>query len=203
MKFVVHSHRYGEQVIKTNMPGPWGEVEKVLNGITDKDLMGQFPKSKNRMSLSAAINDLIYDRLKYEGWAHEVPIFQDKDYVDRDAERWRLDFAKGDISIEVAFNHGEAIAWNLIKPVLASELNHVRKAIQTRAGIIIMATEKLKSKGAFDGAVGTYEKTLRYMKPLNNILTVPMMIIGLEAPEAFRLVKKKINGKNVGEIVSC
>ena len=29
--------------------------------------------------------------------------------------RWRLDFAKESISLEVAFNHGEAIAWNLLK----------------------------------------------------------------------------------------
>ena len=50
----------------------------------------------------------------------------------------RLDFAKNDISIEVGFNHGEAIAWNFIKPTLAGELNHVEKAIQTKICIIII-----------------------------------------------------------------
>ena len=40
---------------------------------------------------------------------------------------WRLDFAKGTISVEVAFNHGEATAWNFMKPTLASEVNHVEK----------------------------------------------------------------------------
>lgn len=201
MKFVTHSHRYGEQIIKQNMAEQWGEIENMLAGISDEDLIKQFPESTNRMSLSAAINTLIYDRLLYEGWQHEVPIFQDKDYIEKDAERWRLDFAKKDISVEVAFNHGEAIAWNLVKPVLASELNHVRKAVQTRAGIIILATAKMKARGAFDGAVGTYEKTLRYLRPLNNVLTVPMIIIGLEAPESFHLDKKKVNGKNTGVIV--
>jgi hypothetical protein len=36
--------------------------------------------------------------------------------------------------------------------VLASELNHVEKAIQTRAGILICATYEMKSAGGFDGA---------------------------------------------------
>ena len=47
--------------------------------------------------------------------------------------RWYLDFAKEPISIEVAFNSQmrEATAHNLIKPLLASQLNHVEKDIQT------------------------------------------------------------------------
>ncbi len=71
-----------------------------------------------------------------------------------------MDFAKEDISIEVAFKHSEAIAWNLIKPVLASELNHVPKAIQTKVGVIISATKTMKKAGGFDSAVGNYEKFL-------------------------------------------
>ncbi len=201
MEYVIHSHRYGEQIIKQTMPKTWGELEGVISGISDEDLIAQFPNSATRMSLSGAINDLIDEGLRSSKWEPQAAIFQDKDYKYKDAERWRLDFAKEDLSVEVAFNHGEAIAWNLIKPVLASELNHVEKAIQTKAGVIIFATEKLKSSGAFDGAVGTYEKALRYLKPFNDILTVPMVIIGLKAPKTFHLVKRKIGGKNVGEIV--
>ena len=63
-----------------------------------------------------------------------------------------------DISIEVAFNHSTVIAWNLIKPALASELNHVQKAIQTKIGVIITATNDMKVAGGFDSAIGTYEK---------------------------------------------
>ena len=73
-----------------------------------------------------------------------------------------LDFAKNSISVEVAFNHAEAIAHNIIKPVLASELNHVQK-IQTKLGIIVTAT-KYETKG-FDGAVGTFEQFIEYFKP--------------------------------------
>lgn len=126
----------------------------------------------------------------------------------------RLDFAKtsssgkeakSGIAIEVAFNHGEAIAWNLLKPVLAAEINHVdtETDIGVGIGVYICATENLKEAGAFDGAVGEYEKVLRYLSPLFAKLTVPMVIIGLEAPESFRVEKRKnaITGKNKGQIV--
>ena len=98
-----------------------------------------------------------------------------------------MDFAKNNISVEVAFNHGEAIAWNLLKPVLASELNHVQKDAQTRLGVVIMASEDMKRLGGFDSAVGTFEKAVRYLKPLQNQLTCPMVLIGLSAPESFEV----------------
>jgi len=130
-------------------------------------------------------------------WRKESKIFQGDDYSDN---RWRLDFAKDSISIEVAFNHGEAIAWNLIKPVLASELNHVQKDISTEIGVIICATKNLKEKGGFDGSVGEYEKFLTYLQPLRDLLSVPMVIIGLEAPETFRIRHQKIDKATKGYI---
>ena len=108
-----------------------------------------------------------------------------------------IGFAKKNISLEVAFNHGEAIAWNLLKPVLASELNHVQKEAQTSLGVVIMATEDMKSAGGFDSAVGTYEKAIRYLKPLQNQLSCPMVLIGLKAPEHFVLNMKVLPKEHV------
>ena len=47
----------------------------------------------------------------------------------------------------------------------------------------------MKKAGNFDGAVGSYEKFLRYLLPLQNILTTPILIIGLQAPETFHIDK--------------
>ena len=90
----------------------------------------------------------------------------------------------------MAFNHGGNVSWNLIKPVLSSELNHVKKAIQTKAGIVITATKKMKRAGGFDGAVGSYEKYVEYLKPLNNLLTTPILVIGLLPPETFKIIQR-------------
>ena len=101
-----------------------------------------------------------------------------------------LDYVKNKISIEVAFNHQEATAHNIMKPVLASELNHVKKDIQTELGLIIVATESLKKKGNFDSAIGTFEKFIEYFKPYNNIISIPIVLIGLDKPDDFYIDSK-------------
>lgn len=200
MNFEVHSHRYAEELLDRLWRAQWEEVKDIISGIGDEELISNFEICAGvTKSLSAAINTILKGRLEEAGWSSESPIFQEAEYTGRDSERWRLDFAKQDISIEVAFNHGEAVAWNLLKPVLASELNHVRKAIQTKVGIIIFASEELKEKGGFDSAVGTFEKARRYLRPFNNILSVPIAVIGLGAPATFFIRHETLpNGRKRG-----
>ncbi|HRE76447.1 MAG TPA: BglII/BstYI family type II restriction endonuclease [Flavobacterium sp.] len=181
------------------------EMIGIIENITEEDIIqrhnnfGALNIEHTPMSLSKSINNILKDRFVEAGWNEESAIFQDNQYQ---GETWRLDFAKDDISIEVAFNHSSVIAWNLLKPVLASELNHVNKAIQTKLGVVITATEALKRAGGFDGAVGTYEKYIEYLPPLNNVLTVPLLIIGLEPPETFHIEQfQHAPRKKIGKVV--
>ncbi|WDO13949.1 hypothetical protein MH928_04430 [Flavobacterium sp. WW92] len=181
------------------------EMTGIIDGISEADLIdkhnsyGAINVEYTPMSLSRAINHLLREKFIASGWHQESAIFQDSQYQ---GDTWRLDFAKRDISIEVAFNHSSVIAWNLLKPVLASELNHVNKAIQTKIGVVITATEALKRLGGFDGAVGTYEKYLEYLPPLNNVLTIPLFIIGLDAPDSFRVQHHQYAPrKKIGQII--
>ncbi len=190
MNYDVHSFRYGLDLFQTNpqFTGLWNEIQHVLTSITDEDLITYFNSNRrtSKKSLSEAINTLIDERLTDLQWNRQSPIFNNSEYRPTSRNRWwTLDFTKDSIAVEVAFNHGEAVAWNLIKPVLSSELNHVEKAIQTHAGIIITAKDTLKRAGNFDSAIGTYEKFLQYLAPFRNLLSVPMVIIGLDAPETF------------------
>ena len=202
MEFISTSFRHAGVILnEPEFIEQFTEVIDVISGITEQDLIdkhtsyGLINDERTPKSLSKAINELFKERFVPLGWNAESKIFQDNYYQ---GETWRLDFAKKDISIEVGFNHSTVIAWNLIKPVLASELNHVQKAIQTKIGIVITATQELKVNGGFDGAIGTYEKYLDYLAPMNNILTVPLLLIGLAAPKTFKLadvqyaVRKKI-----------
>ncbi|MGL4730889.1 MAG: BglII/BstYI family type II restriction endonuclease [Clostridium sp.] len=196
MNYRVHSFRNGLTIFENdpNYIYLWNEVQDVLSNITDEDIINEYNDSgrSSKKSISDAINKLIDRRLHNNfGWHRQSPIFNDSEYRPTSRSHWwTLDFAKGEVAIEVAFNHGEAVAWNLIKPVLSGELNHVEKAIQTSAGIIICATHSMKLAGNFDGSVGTYEKFLQYLNPFRNILTVPMVIIGLEQPQTFKIDKK-------------
>ena len=206
MRFKQTSFRHAGVILnESEFVDNLSDVIGVINSISDSDLInrhnsyGLENEEKLPKSLSKSINELIKERLIDLNWAEESAIFQDDYYS---GENWRLDFAKDNISIEVAFNHSSVIAWNLIKPVLASELNHVQKAIQTKAGIIITATNKLKELGGFDPAIGTYEKYLDYLKPLSNMLTVPILIIGLEEPKSFRIeIEQYKPRKKIGRVL--
>ena len=211
MDYKLHSHRHAEAVMRSEQASArkLDEVLQVIRGISDSDLRTSFETKAKRKtaagkkvdkSLAAVINELLRNRLSPKGWKTESPIFKGAEYGDllkkggvagkNPKNPWRLDFANGSYSIEVAFNHGEAIPWNLLKPVIAGELNHVKKAIQSEFGIVVCATSDLKSKGNFDSAVGEYEKFLKYLKPLRNFLTIPILIVGLEAPKSFRIDPK-------------
>ena len=193
MKFITYSHNYGEEIVKNNeeFQQNWLEVKHALESITESDLIEYFIGLGNKRgkSISRSINDLLYQKFKGLDWEVESPIFNDDRYDGK--SQWRLDFAKDTMSIEVGFNHSGSISWNLLKPVLASELNHVKKAIQTKIGIIITATDELRDSGGFDRAIGTFSQYIRYLLPLGGKLTTPLIIIGLEAPESFRIVQKK------------
>lgn len=202
MEYIKHSFRHAEDIFKNDKDFTylWNEIIEVLDNISDDDLIAEFnSETRKAKSISEAINKLIAKRLREKGWNEQSRIFADPDYSDNKGT-WRLDFAKDNIAIEVAFNHGGNVSWNLIKPVLSSELNHVKKAIQTQAGVVITATDSMKKAGGFDNAIGTYEKYVEYLKPLNNLLTTPMMIIGLEPPKKFTIEQKKEDGKTVGYV---
>lgn len=183
MKYKIHSFRNAQIIFENDLEFKylWSEVLEVLDNISYKDIEIDYEsvQRKGKKSISEPINKLIDQRLCDKGWNRQSKIFKDENYSN---STWTLDFAKGTIAIEVAFNHGGNVSWNLIKPVLSGELNHIEKEIQTKAGIIIAATNLMKKYGGFDGAVGSYEKYLEYLDPLRNMLTVPLIIIGLEPP---------------------
>ena len=204
MRYKLYSHRHALTILENEIEyqDVWSEIQQVLTNLTDERIINCYNNNfanKNK-SLSTSINYLLKEDFSVLGWSTESPIFQEAIYQDTRSDYWRLDMAKESISIEVAFNHSTAIAWNLLKPVLASELNYVKKAIQTKLGIIICATQSLKSAGNIDGAIGTYEKFLLHLRPMMNQLSVPLLIIGLEAPETFVMSKVKVNNRNLGEI---
>ena len=195
MNFITHSHRFGLEFLESpDSPDPnWAELKDTLKNISDEDIIQKFySNGVNRgKSISISINEIIRERLSVLDWLPEANIFNPEDENHPDpssaSKRFRLDFAKKDIAVEVAFNHGEAISWNLLKPVLSSELNHVQKEVQTKIGVIITATENMKKSGGFDGAVGTYEKFLRYLIMMNTQLVCPIVIVGLDAPTSFKI----------------
>jgi hypothetical protein len=199
MDYITHSYKHAETVLNDEAHmADYKQILEIVSEVSDEEIKLRHLARRNlgvKSSLAPTINVLLREKFIARGWNIESPIFQGEEYGTDTV--WRLDFARGPISVEVAFNHGEAIAWNLIKPVLASEVNNVKKAIDTDIGILITATKELKVAGSFDNAVGEYEKVLRYLKPLSTLMSVPLLIIGLKPPTTFKLKAK--NPKNIND----
>lgn len=198
MRFREYSHRHADAIIANNpeLKERYEQFVGALRSISDEELIKDFINRKTEhdnkgtafKSMAPSINKILKERmLAIPGWKAEVDIFNDTTGAIGNTE-WRLDFACDDaFCVEVAFNHGEAIAWNLLKPVLSCELNHVEKAVQGQIGIYVCATDNMKIAANIDSSSGSYEKVLRYLPPMMNQLTIPMMIIGLEPFETFKI----------------
>jgi hypothetical protein len=207
-----YSHRFAVQIISKNPPlgKLYDEILQAVNSISEEDLLTthieRFPKQK---SLSKSLNYLIDSRLTdtafiAEPWKRQSKIFKGAEYQRARETTWTLDFSKATeivksdiedgetsmtlvpsgIAVEVAFNHGEAAAWNILKPVLAAELNHVEKetTIGEGLGVLIVVSQEMADLGGFDGAVGDFERYMKHIKVMRNQLTVPMMLIAISAP---------------------
>lgn len=206
MEFTTHSHRHADLIFSgiDDLREEWLEICDAITSVGDEDIIDEFESNpREAKSISQAINRLVKRQLTMRKWDQEVFIFSDRRYAERARGVWRLDFAKYHLCVEVAFNHRSDIAWNLLKPTLASELNHVDKAIQADGGVIIAATRELKDAGGFDNAIGTFEDYVQYLKPLSTILAAPLMIVGLKAPRSFRIEVETTGYHRVGRVVRC
>lgn len=205
MKYRIHGHRHADFLFRElgEYACQWSEIEDALASISDDMIVREFEgEARKAKSISQAINRLVKAELVKRAWEPESYIFADEEYGRAAKGTWRLDFAKAELSVEVAFNHRSDISWNLIKPTLASELNHVQKAIQTSGGVVITATQAMKEAGGFDSAVGTFEDYVQYLRPLGAMLPAPLVIVGLEPPETFRIAVEDGKGSSrVGRVM--
>ena len=226
--FATHFHKHAQGALQVSavLQSAYSEILEAIHLLDETEMADEytqrnnsvlsfwdeFPQSKDKptpwVSLSHLINQKLGNLLGDRGWDRESPLFNDTKYLQKRETKWRLDFSKAfasesgeksGIAVEVAFNHGEAIAWNLMKPVIAAERNHVEKGIDIGGagiGVIICASKRLKEAGLFDNAVGTYEKFLRYLPPLEHKLTVPLVLIGLDRPQSFFVESRTIPKSN-------
>ena len=199
MKIRVEYHRgAGSIVNEPNLKQDYDEILSALDDILENELLDYFLKQKQeekaagkknyRKSISDALNFFIRENLVNQGWQKEPKIFKNPDY---EAGAWRLDFAKNDICVEVAFNHREAVPHNMLKAVLSTEGNvMLEKEYISQIGVIITATKELKKTGNFDSAAGTFDDYVELLKPYSFFIRCPMIIIGLEGLETFYIDKK-------------
>ena len=92
-----------------------------------------------------------------------------------------MDFVKNQLGLEIVFNHAEALAWNFTRLHMAGESDEVKPEHRIRVGIAVLAAEELKRWGRMDGAVGTYEMALEWLRVMRPILPMPIQLVGLKS----------------------
>ena len=65
----------------------------------------------------------------------------------------------------------------------------------------------MKNLGGFDGAIGEYERVLKYLDPLDQKIIKPLVVIGLLPPSDFKILRYasdyhvvKNRGRSTGEL---
>ena len=204
MKYVLQSQHNALQLLENDED--WLELLSIIENISDDDILAQFNGDKNK-SLSVAINAIFKQRLIALGWQSECRLFSSEDYEnhntledDYDNHNWTIDFFKNRISLEVGFNHSGEAQWNVIKLALSILGNEVPKQLTAEIGILICATEALKKYGGFDGAISTYEKNLKFFRPMKVFSPTPILVIGLERAVSFDIIHESRNNKLLGKI---
>mgnify|MGYP001208594588 FL=1 len=206
MQWIYEEHKDAYHLLNTKYEDEFRDVLDVIENTSEQNIIDVFKSrrqksidsnSKKDKSLSDTINQIFKESFESKLWKSESLIFNESGYTNKN---WRLDFVKKDISLEVAFNHHGTVCWNLIKPYLASEQNHVKKEVETKISVIISATKEMQKLGGFDNAIGRYENYCSYLRPLGQILSVPTLIIGLKAPKTFKIVHKKEGRLSIGHI---
>jgi hypothetical protein len=182
VRYLEYNHRHAIEILKDR--AEWFEFDEVIRGLTRADVIGE------QLSLSAvrgtapaggqtAINALFRRRLTTElGWTQEPRLFGAED---DELRRWKMDFLKNGVGVEISFNHAEAIAWNLTRLTIAGESPRVREDARIEVGIIVCVDETLKRWARMDSAVGTFDVFKAWLREMRPILPIPLLLIGMTA----------------------
>lgn len=177
------------------------EIFSNLESIKSQDIINEFSSSRAMKSISKPLNSVIFEKFVNANWQSEKPILESSELLMLStSKRWTLDFYKDGIGLEVAFDHGVGIAWNITKLFTAANENIYQKAVDINIGVLITADNQLRTKGGFDGSIGTFEQYVEYSKVFESITRMNLLIIGLGAPSEFWIKHRKIGTKKIGKL---
>jgi hypothetical protein len=173
--------RHGREILERR--AAWMELFDVISDIRlDEVLAAQssFAERGRRVPAGgqSALNKVFRDRLIPLGWMPEPRLFPN---TERDLRKWKMDFIKEAIGVEVSFNHAEAIPWTFTRLNIAGESERVLDGSRIDVGVALFATESLKSWSKMDSAVGTFEIAEAWLKMMKPIMPIPILVVGLDA----------------------
>ncbi len=183
MLYKEHSYRYADIILNSKYDvkneiidlSKNFDFEEVKRAFEEENILRQDTNKKALKGKQSIINAKFQKHLVGKAWQKEKAVFSSEDEkADQDL---KIDFWKSKIGIDVAFNHRSFIGGDLLRLQAAAEVTDI-----IDVGVYICATKKfLKEIQPNDhNSLVSYERTEWYLENFRPVLTVPIMLYGLE-----------------------
>jgi hypothetical protein len=181
VEFSTHDFRHAREILENR--DSWSELELAARSITRADILQvheafETERKRSPAGGQTAINRLFRERLSPSGWIEEPRLFPATEEALR---KWKMDFIKARIGVEVSFNHAEAVPWTFTRLNIAGESDKVLAEHRIDVGVAFFATETLKRWARMDSAVGTFELAKAWLEMMRPIMPIPILVVGLSA----------------------
>lgn len=184
MDFLFHDFRNALVILKSKPA--WADLETAIHSLTPEMLIeaherirdaraaeGKSAPAGGQTAANAVFEALLPESL---GWQHQPHLFRT-----RELEKWKMDFRREGVGVEVSFNHAEAIPWQFTRLNIAGESERVVDDARIEVGVVICATRSFKVWARMDSAVGTFDAFKAWLREMRPILPVPLLLVGLDA----------------------
>jgi hypothetical protein len=181
VRFEICDFRHADEILSHRQT--WAELKSVIDSIGMEEILAAhleigMGRARTPAGGQSAINHVFRVRLDPLGWAPEPRLF-----ARDDLNRWRMDFLKDRVGVEVSFNHAEAIPWTFTRLNIAGESDQVLPGSRIDVGVAIFAKSGLKEWAKMDSAVGTFEIARNWLGIMRPIMPIPILLLGLEADD--------------------
>lgn len=137
--------------------------------------------------------NLLFERLltSANGWIKQAPVYKPGlELPDR-----KIDFWKDFIGIEIAFNNDSYLERIVLRLNAGNTSDPQILEHEVAVGVVVVASQSLKSWGSMDPSVTTFEGASRTVRLMQPSFSVPLMLVGL-FPESGPAARSALFGKN-------
>lgn len=179
MEYELEDFRHAAALLREHPA--WLDLRDAIESIDETVVLAkQEHVSRTRRSAprggQTALNGVFEDLLPEPPWQHQPRLFGSPEL-----RKWKMDFLLARVGVEVSFNHAEAIPWQFTRLNIAGESERVIPEARIDVGVVITATDSLKSWSRMDSAVGTFDAFRAWLREMKPILPIPILLIGLLA----------------------
>lgn len=176
----IYPHRYADVILNSDYDLK-NEIESILESINYDEILTHFNEvndarresgKKQMQGKQRILNERFKKEFLGRSWEEEKKVFGGEGENDL-----RIDFWKRSVGVDVAFNHRSFIGGDLLRFQAAAEVANIMKL-----GVYICARKTFLreiSPKDFNSLVN-FERTKWYLESFYPVLTVPILLIGIE-----------------------